>query len=100
MVSIGAPMVVPHVLIDLECGDAPLASPRRAAHLEAASSPVDRDHCLLCHFQRNLRSTAIAEIRVDPVLQAVSIVRESPSSAPRTARILGTPPRAPPLPLI
>jgi hypothetical protein len=97
LAGLAAPVLGAHAIVDVECGDIALSSARHDAQaIDAASLPVEHEHCLVCHFQRDLRSAWSTGPLTDTVFRAADIEAAPPSPRLRDQLGFQTPSRAPP----
>jgi len=97
LIGVGAPVAGAHAIVDIDCGDVALSTAAAAApRLDIARPPVEHEHCLLCHFQRDLRSARTSGPVVATAFRILpSHVHVAPESPRELARVR-TPSRAPP----
>ena len=97
LAGLAAPVLGAHAIVDFDCGDVALSSePGGTPALETARPPVDHEHCLLCHFQRVLRSAWSEGLPTDTVFRIVNVEAVTPARRLRDRSRFQIPSRAPP----
>jgi hypothetical protein len=95
--GIGAPVLGAHAIVDVDCGDVILSSARHDTPAVETDRPAfEHEHCLLCHFQRDLRSAWSGGVPADTAFRVVEVNAAKPDARLRDRSRVHTPSRGPP----